>query len=177
MSDTTGAWGIGLATLAGDRMLDAWFPEPHLGAPAAEPDTAELEAATGADELRGTRSTAIATVIDDLARPPRDTADAYLRLHLLSHRLIRPHGANLDGIFGVLPNVAWTSAGPVDVPELPNAQLRARAAGRTLNVSHGIASVHRKRAHHLLRRRIESRSRVLYNGLALDEIGSGRAAD
>ena len=134
MSEATGAWGIGLATMAGDRMLDAWYPEPHLGAPDGEPDLAALEPATGADELRGTRTVAIATVIPDLEQPPRDTADGYLRLHLLSHRLIRPHGANLDGIFGVLPNVAWTSAGPVDVPELPNARLRARAAGRTLNV-------------------------------------------
>jgi 2,3,4,5-tetrahydropyridine-2,6-dicarboxylate N-succinyltransferase len=134
MSEATGAWGIGLATMAGDRMLDAWYPEPRLGAPDGEPDLTSLEAATGDDELRGTRTVAIATVIPDLSQPPQDTADAYLRLHLLSHRLIRPHGANLDGIFGVLPNVAWTSAGPVDIAELPHAQLRARAAGRALNV-------------------------------------------
>ena len=94
-------------------MLDAWFPEPHLsleGAP-AHPGTREVQGAlagdltSGArgDDLRGVRVAAIATVIADLAEPPADTADAYLRLHLLSHRLIRPHGANLDGIFGVLP--------------------------------------------------------------------------
>jgi 2,3,4,5-tetrahydropyridine-2-carboxylate N-succinyltransferase len=137
MSGATGAWGIGLATMAGDRMLDAWFPEPHLGAPAGLPDPGELEAATGADDLRGTRTIAIATVIDDLSQPPEDTADAYLRLHLLSHRLIRPHGANLDGIFGVLPNVAWTSAGPIDLGELPKARMRFRAAGKPLSV-HGV---------------------------------------
>jgi 2,3,4,5-tetrahydropyridine-2-carboxylate N-succinyltransferase len=134
MSEAKGAWGIGLATMAGDRMLDAWFPEPHLGAPTGEGDTGELEAATGFDDLRGTRTIAITTVIEDLSQPPADTADAYLRLHLLSHRLIRPHGANLDGIFAVLPNVAWTSAGPVDLNELPTARMRARAAGKPLNV-------------------------------------------
>jgi len=137
MSAATGAWGIGLATMAGDRMLDAWYPEPHLGAPAGDPDPAELEAATGPDDLRGTRTVAIATVVDDLSRPPEDTADAYLRLHLLSHRLIRPHGANLDGIFSVLPNVAWTSAGPIDLGELPNARMRFRAVGKPLGV-HGV---------------------------------------
>ncbi len=122
MTQTQSAWAIGLATFAGDRMLDAWFPEPHLGldgAP-AEAGTREVQGAQAgdlisgarADEARGVRVAAIATVIGDLSQPPADTADAYLRLHLLSHRLIRPHGANLDGIFGVLPNVAWTSAGP-----------------------------------------------------------------
>ena len=67
----------------------------------------------------------VTTVIDDLDAPPADAADAYLRLHLLSHRLVRPHDVNLDGVFGVLPNVAWTSLGPVDVE-----QARARAPAR-----------------------------------------------
>ena len=140
--DTTGAWGIGLATMAGDRVLDAWFPEPHLsldGAP-AEPGTSEvqgamagdLQTAARGDDMRGVRSDVIACVLADLGTPPADTADAYLRLHLLSHRLIRPHGANLDGIFGVLPNVAWTSAGPVDPAALPAVRMRFRAAGRPL---------------------------------------------
>src|SRR6478735_421346 len=120
-TNTTGAWGIGLATFAGDRMLDAWFPEPRLslvGAP-AHPGTREvhgalagdLASAARGDDLRGVRTAVIATVLADLSTPPDGTADAYLRLHLLSHRLIHPHGANLDGIFGVLPNVAWTTAG------------------------------------------------------------------
>jgi 2,3,4,5-tetrahydropyridine-2-carboxylate N-succinyltransferase len=147
MSEATGAWGIGLATMAGGRMLDAWFPEPHLthdDAPAAAgtrevqgADAGDFQSAARADELRGTRTIAISTVIADLSEPPADTADAYLRLHLLSHRLIRPHGANLDGIFGVLPNVAWTNAGPVDLNELPKARMRFRAAGKALNV-HGV---------------------------------------
>ena len=54
--------------------------------------------------------------------------DAYLRLHLLSHRLVRPHGLNLDGIFGVLTNVVWTSAGPCPVDDFEATRLRLRAA-------------------------------------------------
>ncbi len=144
MTQTQSAWAIGLATFAGDRMLDAWFPEPHLGldgAPAEAGTREVLGAQAGdlisgarADEARGVRVAAIATVIGDLSEPPADTADAYLRLHLLSHRLIHPHGANLDGIFGVLPNVAWTSAGPVDPAELDAVRLRFRAAGQPLAV-------------------------------------------
>jgi len=144
MSETQSAWATGLATFAGDRMLDAWFPDPRLGlegAP-AEGGTRELQGAQAgdlisgarADDLRGIRVSVIATVIPDLGAPPADTADAYLRLHLLSHRLIRPHGANLDGIFGVLPNVAWTSAGPVDPAEIDAVRLRFRAAGQPLAV-------------------------------------------
>ena len=144
-STTHGAWGIGLATFAGERILDVWFPEPHLeldGAP-AHPGTREglgalagdLATAARSDELRGVRIAPVATVVPDLAAPPSDTADAYLRLHLLSHRLIAPHGTNLDGIFGVLPNVAWTSAGPVDPAALNDVRLRFRAAGRPLAVT------------------------------------------
>src|SRR3954453_22226850 len=143
-NDTTGAWGIGLATFAGDRMLDAWFPDPPPpleGAP-AHPGTREvqgalagdLQSAARGDDMRNVRTAVIATVLADLIVPPADTADAYLRLQLLSHRLIRPHGANLDGIFGVLPNVAWTSAGPVDPGQLPGVRLRVRAAGKHLGV-------------------------------------------
>jgi 2,3,4,5-tetrahydropyridine-2,6-dicarboxylate N-succinyltransferase len=149
-TQSTGAWAIGLATFAGDRMLDAWFPEPHLsleGAPSigSHPSTREVQGALAGDlmsaargdDLRGVRVAPIATVVADLSKPPADTADAYLRLHLLSHRLIRPHGASLEGIFGVLPNVAWTSAGPVDPAALDAVRLRFRAAGRPLSV-HGV---------------------------------------
>jgi len=143
-TQSTGAWAIGLATFAGERMLDAWFPEPHLsleGAP-SHPGTREVQGALAGDlmsaargdDLRGVRVATIATVLADLSTPPADTADAYLRLHLLSHRLIRPHGANLDGIFGVLPNVAWTSAGPVDPARIDAVRLRFRAAGLPLAV-------------------------------------------
>jgi len=138
-----GAWGYGLATLGepGDRVLDTWFPEPRLGgddAPASEPGTRvlgvnegphELAAATGRDERRGVRTVAVLTVIGSLAAPPTDAHDGYLRLHLLSHRLIRPHAADLTGLFGVLDNVAWTSHGPVDPAALTAVRMRFRAAG------------------------------------------------
>jgi 2,3,4,5-tetrahydropyridine-2-carboxylate N-succinyltransferase len=71
----------------------------------------------------------------DLDVPPADAADAYLRLHLLSHRLVPPHGVNLDGLFGVLPNVAWTSLGPVDPAALGDVRLRAHAAGLHLHLT------------------------------------------
>jgi 2,3,4,5-tetrahydropyridine-2-carboxylate N-succinyltransferase len=70
-----------------------------------------------------------------LDQPPAGTEDAYLRLHLLSHRLVRPHGLNLDGIFGALPNNAWTSHGPVPVEQVEQVRLRARAAGSHLAVT------------------------------------------
>jgi 2,3,4,5-tetrahydropyridine-2,6-dicarboxylate N-succinyltransferase len=82
-----------------------------------------------------TRSVAVVTFIDDLAAPPVDTHDVYLRLHLLSHREVRPHGLNLDGQFALLPNVVWTSAGPCDVASFPIAQARVRAAGGSLTVN------------------------------------------
>jgi 2,3,4,5-tetrahydropyridine-2-carboxylate N-succinyltransferase len=74
-------------------------------------------------------------VIEDLDAPPADTHDAYLRLHLLSHRLVQPNTINLTGVFGVLPNVAWTDRGPVDPAALDGARLRARAEGRPLIVT------------------------------------------
>jgi 2,3,4,5-tetrahydropyridine-2-carboxylate N-succinyltransferase len=131
MTITGSAWGAGLATYAGDRLLEAFYAELGLGEPPAEtPALAEPRA----DERRGTEQRPLVTVIEDLSRPPADTADAYLRLQLLSHRLIRPHDANLDGLFGVLPNVAWTSRGPVDPAELSAVRLRLRAAGEELHV-------------------------------------------
>jgi 2,3,4,5-tetrahydropyridine-2,6-dicarboxylate N-succinyltransferase len=124
------AWGAGIATLAHDRVLEVFYPDPQLDTPPGAP----LAFEPTADELRGTRQEAVLTVIEDLDRPPQDTADAYLRLHLLSHRLVKPREINVDGIFGVLPNVAWTSAGPVDPATLTDVQLRARQEGRALQV-------------------------------------------
>ncbi len=74
----------------------------------------------------------------DLDAPPRDTADAYLRLHLLSHRLVAPHGLDLDGIFGVLPNVVWTDAGPCAVEGFEATRLRLRAATGRMPTVHGV---------------------------------------
>src|SRR5215217_8358250 len=110
------AWGAGIATYAGEKVLEVFYPDPQLDSAPGEP----LAFEPTTDELRGTTQRAVLTVIEDLQQPPRDTADAYLRLHLLSHRLVKPREINMDGIFGTLPNVAWTSAGPVDPANLTN---------------------------------------------------------
>jgi 2,3,4,5-tetrahydropyridine-2-carboxylate N-succinyltransferase len=130
---TSGAWGLGLATVseATGRVLDAYFPDPRLGAP--DPAAANPLAA-GSDPRRGVRVEPGTTVVADLAAPPASVEDAYLRLHLLSHRLVQPRSINLDGIFGVLPNVAWTNHGPVEPAELPEVRRRFLAAGETLQV-------------------------------------------
>lgn len=72
---------------------------------------------------------------DALEPGPQDVPDAYLRLHLLSHRLVKPHGINLDGLFGILPNVAWTSEGPVSLEDLPARRIKALSEGRQLVVN------------------------------------------
>src|ERR671923_2412145 len=128
-----GASGSGVATLAGDRVLDVYYPEPRLGA-AGEPGT-RTTGQRAPDDARGVETVPVETSIGSLADPPADPYDAYLRLHLLSHRLIRPHEANMDGIFGVLANVAWTSHGPVDPAALPAVQRRFRAAGEPFHVT------------------------------------------
>ncbi len=112
----------GLATYAGDRILDVWFPRPVLDGPAVAVDGLADRAP---DTVRGVQQRVIEVAIDDLATQPADTADAYLRLHLLSHRLVAPHGVNLDGVFAVLPNNAWTPRGPVDLADVEAARLRA----------------------------------------------------
>jgi len=120
------AHGHGIATLAGTTVLDVWFPNPALGALNGQPD-ASLQEMVGSDEARGiTRE--IVSIEIDLATAPKDARDAYLRLHLLSHRLVKPHGASLEGIFGLLANVVWTSVGPCAVEgfELTRARLRAK---------------------------------------------------
>ncbi len=133
------AWGAGLATVDTDgRTLDVWFPAGRLGVgPAPAGDPGFDPSLTGGGALPGLRRVAVHVDIADLADPPVDTADVYLRLHLLSHRLIRPHQANLDGIFGHLPNVAWTSAGPCPPERLDELRLAVRAGGGQLTV-HGV---------------------------------------
>ncbi len=131
---TSSAWGVGLATVADDdRVLDVWFPTGSLGlgAPAAG---ADLAAAAGPRALSGLRGEVVRVTIASLADPPKDACDAYLRLHLLSHRLTRPHEANLDGVFALLANVAWTSAGPCPPDRVSELRLAERAAGRHLTV-------------------------------------------
>jgi 2,3,4,5-tetrahydropyridine-2-carboxylate N-succinyltransferase len=65
---------------------------------------------------------------------PQTVTEVYLKLSMISMRKIQPHGTNLDGVFGLLPNIAWTSQGPIDVKELAHAQTRARAYGEVLTV-------------------------------------------
>jgi 2,3,4,5-tetrahydropyridine-2-carboxylate N-succinyltransferase len=120
------AHGHGIATIAGTTVLDVWYPAPALGALQGAPD-ANLTALVGRDDVRGiTRE--IVSIEIDLSVAPQDAKDVYLRLHLLSHRLVKPHGQSLEGIFGLLANVVWTSSGPcaVDGFEKVRAGLRAR---------------------------------------------------
>ncbi len=157
----TGAWGAGLATVLPDgRVLEVWYPSPTLatagevaavagpiGAPASgsvrvEPGLAaelmgvdvDLGAVVGVDPIRGVERVALATFVEGLDDPPVDAADVYLRLHLLSHRLVRPNGANLDGVFGLLNNVVWTTAGPCAVEGFEQTRLALIAAGRVVRV-------------------------------------------
>jgi 2,3,4,5-tetrahydropyridine-2,6-dicarboxylate N-succinyltransferase len=130
---TDAASGVGVATYdARGRLLDAWFPQPVLGAQSGQ-DPSELPA-TGGDDVRDVSTAIVRVGIASLAEPPADTADVWLRLHLLSHRLIQPHDANLDGIFGLLTNVAWTSLGPVAAEDVEATRLRARMNGVRLEV-------------------------------------------
>ncbi len=140
--ETTGASGVGLATVTPEgTVLDTWYPHPKLtegGTPGTERlsvgEATELlgEAAAallGPDTDRGVEVVAVRTTIGRLADAPADTHDIYLRLHLLSHRLVRPHGQNLDGLFGLLANVVWTNHGPCPVEGFETTRLRLRARG------------------------------------------------
>ena len=155
----TPAWGVGLATVTTDgQVLDTWYPAGHLGI--GEEATAklaarvgasagsvrlgdeqagellgdELAAAVGAGPLPALETVAVAVFLGSLSDPPADAHDAYLRLHLLSHRIERPHGLSLDGVFGKLSNVAWTSAGPCPVERVDELRARERSARRHLQV-------------------------------------------
>ncbi|HET6626800.1 MAG TPA: 2,3,4,5-tetrahydropyridine-2,6-dicarboxylate N-succinyltransferase [Nocardioidaceae bacterium] len=141
----TRAWAYGLATLGGTgdgaqgAVLDTWYPSPRLGNTTDGDDTDEalkkqLLELEGTDELRRVRRTVVHTVVEDLQSAPTDAHDAWLRLHLLSTRLVSPHSINLDGLFGVLTNVVWTNAGPCAVDGFEETRLRLRAAGRPVNV-------------------------------------------
>ncbi len=129
------AWGLATTTASGD-VLDAWYPEPLLGEAPADVDAdapQALVAAQVTDELRGVAIAAVRTEID-LDAAPESVADAYLRLHLLSARVCAPRTINLDGIFGVLPTVVWTSAGPCAVDGFEATRVALRAARGHLTV-------------------------------------------
>lgn len=147
------AWGHGLATVTSSgTVLDVWYPRPALGPrpqdvagtgtdtgtdtrvdAGGEPTLALLHRSAVVDEIRDVRTVVVTTELD-LDAPPADTADAYLRLHLLSHRLVRPHGLNLDGVFAVLPNVVWTDRGPCAPDGFEETRARVRASGGTVTV-------------------------------------------
>ncbi|MFL6141049.1 MAG: 2,3,4,5-tetrahydropyridine-2,6-dicarboxylate N-succinyltransferase [Labedaea sp.] len=140
--DATGAHGVGLATVTQDgTVLDAWFPRPRLG-PGPAPGTLRLSeqdavdelgdavsALLGPDEAREVEVVPVRTGVTRLSDPPADAYDVYLRLHLLSCRLIQPNGLSLDGLFGVLTNVVWTNRGPCRVDGFEATRLRLRADG------------------------------------------------
>ena len=141
-AEQTGAQGTGLATMVGGTVLDTWFPAPQL-IPAGRPGGTErlsvadatealgLDAVSllGEDPDRGVEVVAVRTTIGRLATAPADAHDVYLRLHLLSSRLIQPRGGNLDGIFGLLANVVWTNYGPCPVADFETTRLRLRRRG------------------------------------------------
>jgi len=148
IAQTSGASAAGLATIAQDgSVLDVWFPAPQLSAQVDKAGTAELsadqaraqfgEAATAAlrqDPRRKTTMRAVRTSIGSLGDPAIDACDVYLRLHLLSHRLVTPRSINLNGVFGLLTNVAWTSIGPCLPGEVDHARWQMRSAGGLLEV-------------------------------------------
>ena len=137
MTSPTTASARGIATLTYDgTVLDVWYPAPKVDEAVAETGTRRLDEPDarfkdliGPDEARGVARVTVETTIADLTQPAVDAYDVYLRLHLLSHRLIRPHGANMDGIFGLLSNVVWTNYGPCAVGDFQMTRGRLAANG------------------------------------------------
>jgi 2,3,4,5-tetrahydropyridine-2,6-dicarboxylate N-succinyltransferase len=128
------AWGWGLASIhASGQVLDTYFPTPRLGVADESAAPPALISAVVDDDTRGVRTEVVLVEID-LAAPPAGTSDAYLRLHLLSHRLVRPRDLNMTGIFSSLPNVVWTSAGPCAVDGFEEVRIRMRSRGEHLTV-------------------------------------------
>ncbi|WP_374970238.1 2,3,4,5-tetrahydropyridine-2,6-dicarboxylate N-succinyltransferase [Terrabacter sp. BE26] len=132
------AWGHGLTTISDDgQVLDTWFPRPALGTPPADAAAPTgLASLAGHDTVRRV-GTEMRLVEVDLDAAPVDAPDAYLRLHLLSHRLVQPNTINLDGIFGVLPNIVWTNLGACPVEGFEQTRMRLRNAGQHVSV-HGV---------------------------------------
>jgi 2,3,4,5-tetrahydropyridine-2-carboxylate N-succinyltransferase len=129
------AWGFALVTYAADNsVLDAWFPTPALGeVPESAKASPELLSLGGSDQLRRVEKH-IELVTIDLDAAPATTQDVWLRLHLLSHRLAAPHTVNLDGQFGLLTNVAWTSEGPCAIDGFELTRARLKGAGKVVAV-------------------------------------------
>ena len=124
------AWGHGLATVTDDgAVLDTWYPDPRLGNTPAGAEAPELLAKAARNHPRRRVHTEVVCTEITLADPPTGAADAYLRLHLLSHRLVAPHRLSVEGIFGVLENVVWTSLGPCPVAGFEEIRASLRAEG------------------------------------------------
>jgi len=136
---------LGVSGTAGSHVLSpenlqdlAQIMAPAINDAAAHPNADFLSVLASAEPsipVLPVERSVVVTFISDLAAPPVDAHDVYLRLHLLSHRLIRPHGANLDGAFGLLANVVWTNHGPCDVSSFGAARSALRANGVTVNVT------------------------------------------
>ena len=106
------AYGFGVATEnQSGQTLDCYFYSLGLGSKPENNQVNNFKSQLGEDSIRKVKKVPVEISID-LANAPKDVADVYLRLHLLSHRLVKPHAVNLEGIFAILPNVVWTSAGP-----------------------------------------------------------------
>ena len=119
------AYGSGVATIASNGdLLDCWYLNVALSPITKQSDRSEN---LKADPIRGVTKREVDLEID-MDNGPQDAADAYLRLHLLSHRLVKPHGLNLDGVFGLLTNVVWTSAGPCSLVDFEKTRLKLHAA-------------------------------------------------
>jgi 2,3,4,5-tetrahydropyridine-2-carboxylate N-succinyltransferase len=160
MTNSAFAFGLGVGTHnSNGEWLEIFFPEPVL-APSPELVKATANCDSGRALERGqlqalqsalagagetvqaalaqqflTSEQPVVAVLLEQDRAPANVPEGYLKLHLLSHRLVPPHGTNLEGLFGVLPNVAWTSEGAIDLVELPQRQLAARLRGEVLEVS------------------------------------------
>ena len=125
MSKASAAYGYGISTIAKDgSILDTYFHQLGLGE--AEESRVDLTSLEGADNEREITRASVKTEIE-LDKPPASVADAYLRLHLLSHRLVKPHGLSLEGIFSILNNVVWTSHGPCAIAGFDQVRLKLRA--------------------------------------------------
>ena len=125
MSKANSAYGYGISTIAKDgSTLDTYFHQLGLGA--AEASRVDLASLEGADNEREITRKLVKTEIE-LDKAPTSVADAYLRLHLLSHRLVKPHGLSLEGIFSILNNVIWTSHGPCAIAGFDQVRLKLRA--------------------------------------------------
>ncbi len=145
-----GAVGEGFATIAraGKTVLDSWFLHVQLAKGGGESGTShpreldpalhlahDIKSYVRTDDVRAVEVVMVRTAIASLQDPPADVHDAYLRLHLLSHRLVRPNTINLDGLFQLIPTVAWTNLGPCPLDQIDAARLKARAKGVGLQVS------------------------------------------